>query len=233
MKNEIYPNAPLVEAIFEIRFPANLAVECHRDKIYDVFKGDLPQVFVPNIPPNTAPALGLYNFQSDDQAKTVLFSINTCSFSSKKYPGFKAFSLEALRYLNLFGKKFKLSGLKRIGLRYVNIIPYTRENGFVPVKRFFNFGFNLPEVVPQELKGFEAAFTTNVKNDGLIATKLMCLQRGGQEVFLLDFDYSKGKKLLFTDLRQYLEESHEETKKFFEAFITEEYRKLMRGEIIK
>jgi len=37
-KTEIYKNVPLVETVFEIRFPVELAIECNRDKLYKKIK---------------------------------------------------------------------------------------------------------------------------------------------------------------------------------------------------
>ena len=33
-QNEIYPHAPLLETVFEIRFPGELSVECRRDVFF-------------------------------------------------------------------------------------------------------------------------------------------------------------------------------------------------------
>ncbi len=43
---EIYPNSPLVEVVFEVRFPGEPGVECNRDIFYEKIRGDFSNVLV-------------------------------------------------------------------------------------------------------------------------------------------------------------------------------------------
>jgi uncharacterized protein (TIGR04255 family) len=54
-----------------------------------------------------------------------------------------------------------------------------------------------------------------------------------QGAFLLDFDYARTPKLTFDQLEAYIDESHHETKRFFETIITDESRKYMNGEVVE
>jgi uncharacterized protein (TIGR04255 family) len=48
-KNKIYKNAPLLEAIFEIRFPGEPAIECHRDVFFEKVRKIYPKILVPKL----------------------------------------------------------------------------------------------------------------------------------------------------------------------------------------
>ena len=41
---DIYPNSPLVEVGFEMRFPGEPRVECNRDILYEKIRGDFQNV---------------------------------------------------------------------------------------------------------------------------------------------------------------------------------------------
>jgi len=48
IESEIYPNSPLIEVIFEIKFPGEPVVECRRDIFYELVREDYPKVLVPS-----------------------------------------------------------------------------------------------------------------------------------------------------------------------------------------
>ena len=49
---------------------------------------------------------------------------------------------------------------------------------------------------------------------------------------ILDFDFVKQGDLKFDLIKKRLDESHKHTRSFFENLITEEYKRIMRGEVI-
>jgi uncharacterized protein (TIGR04255 family) len=69
---------------------------------------------------------------------------------------------------------------------------------------------------------------------GSLTLRLECVtSTEQQEAFLLDFDYAKVSGLNFNQLEEYIDESHAETKLFFESIVTDEYRKFMNGEVVE
>lgn len=107
----IYPNSPLVEAVFEIRFPGEPSIECLRHEFFELIRSEYTKVFVPKIESGQAPALELYHFKRADDLATVMTAINQFAFSTKKYEGFNLFKEEALRLIALFAQKFKIGKL--------------------------------------------------------------------------------------------------------------------------
>jgi len=157
-----------------------------------------------------------------------MISVSNIAYSSKDYREFSTFKFQVLEHLEGIIRKYDIGDLTRTGLRYTNVLPFIRESGLVPLARYFKLNlsfdgfsnFELRTVVPQ------ASGNIFVRIEQVVSTDQT------QEAFVLDFDYAKKDQLNARNLPEYLDESHECTKRFFERLITDDYRKIMRGEII-
>lgn len=232
-ENEIYKNDPLVETVFEIRFPGEPAIECNRDKFYEKIRNDYPGVLVPNFIQGVALATEPYRFERKDRTNGVMLSINKIAVYCKKYEGFKFFKKETMRILSIFGEFFKIKKLNRTGLRYINIIPFTREKNIIPIKNYLNIQIKLPKSMSTDFKNLSMIFVSQTEG-GNITTRIepVISENQTEEAIMLDFDYAKEKDLNLDSIDAYLEESHKHTKDLFEGLITDNYRKVMRGEVI-
>ena len=233
-KNEIYKNAPLVETIFEIRFPGEPAIECNRDKFYKRVRNVYSKVLVPKASEGTALALQPYAFECEDGNNGIRLSINTVAVYCRKYKGFKPFKKETMRIFSILRELFKIQKLNRTGLRCINVIPFTRVKNAVPINDYLNIEIRLPKLVSTDFKDLNIVFISKTKG-GAITTRIepATSPDKSQEVIILDFDYAKSENLDFDCIESYIDESHEHTKRFFEGLITDDYRKVMRGEVIE
>ncbi|MDN5942039.1 MAG: TIGR04255 family protein [Nitrospira sp.] len=233
MSAEQYPNQPLIDVAFEIRFPGDPAVECRRDEFFRLVRDKYPMVYVPKLQPGEAPALALYHFKQEDDQATIMTAINKLAYSTKKYPGFDAFKEEVLRIAAIFGTTFKIEKLTRMGLRYVNAIPFVPKAGSIPLREYLKMGFQLPPPATDNFTTMNFAFASPVGN-GTINARIehMLAEDKSHEAILLDFDYAMQSDLVFGKIGAYLEESHSVTKQMFEGMITDEYRNYIRGEEI-
>ena len=232
-KNKIYKNAPLVETVFEIRFPGEPAVECGRDKFYEQIRDTYSKVLVPRLVEGKAMAVEPYQFESEDGNYGVMLSINKLAIYCKKYEGFDLFKKETMRLVDIFGKLYKVKKLTRTGLRYINIIPFTREGEIIPLQNYLNIKISLPESISTDFANLNLIFVSKT-DSGSITTRIepaISYDRS-HEVIILDFDYAKEKDLNFNSISQYLNESHQHTKYLFEELITDGYKKVMKGEIV-
>ncbi len=232
-KSEIYKNAPLIETVFEIRFPGEPAIECNRDKFYEKIRDIYSKVFVPKSSEGRAIALEPYKFEREDGTGGVMLSINKMAMYCKKYEGFKLFKKEVMRIFFIFGELFKIQKLNRTGLRYINIIPFTREKNIIPIKNYLNIKIDLPKSIPTDFKNLNIIFVSQTKN-GIITTHIepAISHDRTREAIILDFDYAKEEDLNFCSINKYLDESHQHTKYLFEELITDDYKKVMRGVVI-
>lgn len=233
ISDEIYPNAPLVEAVFEIRFPGEPAVECRRDQFFERVRSDYPTVLVPKVQAGQAPALGPYHFKRPDGQASVMSAINRFAFSAKKYEGFRLFKEETLRLLQIFAETFKIGKLNRTGLRYINVIPFVREGDVFPLANYLNVSVKLPLAFPEKSKYLSVSFVAQT-GIGSVTTRIepLLAEDGSHEAILLDFDYAMETDLHIRDIERYLDESHRHTKDMFEQVITDSYRQYLKGETV-
>lgn len=230
----VYPNAPLAEVVFEIRFAGEPAVECRRHDFYQVIRSDFPVVAVPNVEPGQAIAMQPYHFKSEDGASTIMLAINRFAFSTRSYGGFSGFSGQAVSLVERFCNMFAITKLNRTGLRYVDVIPFVRHSGRIPLARYFTLSLKSPALESDEFYNVSLAFEIACGN-GFLTTRVTTAKSadGIREVLVLDFDFAKTHELEVRHLRDYLTESHDHTKRVFEAILTEDYKSVMRGEAVE
>jgi len=230
---KVFKNAPLIEAVFEIRFSADLGIECKKSEFYNNIKKEFPNIFVPNVEPGQAIALKPYEFKSADLKKVIRFSINSFSFHTSDYSGgFESFEEECIRYVNLFLCYFKIDTLNRIGLRYVNRIPIIRKKGIIPISEYLNFGFILPKSIPSEPELFHSLLVIKV-DDGKLRILIQYQEtiQPISELMLLDFDFYFEGNFKSSDFNKYLSKSHKHIKEdVFMNLISENYKKTLEKE---
>ncbi len=233
MSAEQYPNQPLIDVAFEIRFPGDPAIECRRDEFFRQVRDKYPKVYVPKLRSGDAPALAMYHFKQEAEQATIMTAINKLVYGTKAYPGFEAFKLEAMRIVGVFGQTFKVEKLTRTGLRYINAIPCVLKDGILPLRDYLRIGFQIPSPATDNFTNMNFVFSSPV-GKGMLTTHIehVIAQDKSHEAILLDFDYSMQSDLTFANIEAYLEESHNATKQMFESIITDEYRRYIRGEEI-
>jgi uncharacterized protein (TIGR04255 family) len=234
IKSEVYPNSPLVEVVFEIRFPGEPVVECRRDIFYELIRKDYPKVLVPSIKEGSFVALEPYRFEKEDSSSGVMLAINKLSYYSRKYPGFNEFRTESLSLVSKFRKAYpRISKISRTGFRYVNIIPFTREEGLIPLENFLTVSLKVPGTIPEKYNNISIGFVSE-RDSGSITTRIESMTTADKsgEAMLLDIDYAKEKKLSVTAVNKYIDESHKHARQLFEDLITDNYRSFLRGETL-
>lgn len=228
--DEVYPKAPLSEVVFEIQFPGEPAAECHRDELFEFVRSDFPIVRVPEAAAERNFKFRTYQFASTDGSYTIMAGINQLGYSSKKYTGYADFKKQLLPTFRFFCERFKIHTLRRVGFRYINAIPFTRENGLIPLARYLKSKCVLSPNIPDHFDQCSIALVQSLEK-GKILTQIetMTGKNATEEALLLDFDYFKTENLKTANLDEYLEESHSKAKAFFENIITDQYREFIRG----
>ena len=135
---EIYPNSPLIEVICELRFQRNLKIECQRHGFYGKISKKYPHILVPDFSPTTPSALIPYKFEPENRNCGVKLAIDKFSYYDKKYEGHKKFIKEFTRLFDLFSKTYLINKPTRVGWRYINVIPFIRDSGLIPLYDFFD-----------------------------------------------------------------------------------------------
>jgi uncharacterized protein (TIGR04255 family) len=227
--SEVYPNSPLVEVVCEIRFPCELAIECRRDEFYEKIRDKYPTILVPQAGDRLAP----YRFEYENRNSEIMLALNRFSFHDKDYSGHKRFIKEFIELVKKLNQTYSMKELARVGWRYINVIPFTREDGIVPLQRFVSVDVSLPEGVSDQFENLSMVLISKVP-DGTITTRIESIIRSDdqQEALLLDFDFALTEKLAFSKIHSCVRKAHNGTRALFENLITDDYRQYLRGETI-
>ncbi|RLC30196.1 MAG: hypothetical protein DRH37_05890 [Deltaproteobacteria bacterium] len=231
--SEVYPNSPLVEVVCEIRFSAELAIECRRNEFYDKIKKEYPAILIPQSGSNSVNALAPYRFENEDRTAGIMIAIDRFSFFDRDYGGHKRFITEFVRLAKILEETYPIKELKRLGWRYINIIPFSREDKIIPLHRFTSFELKLPEGISEKITNLSTVFISEVE-EGTITTRIESIMRSDdqQEALLMDFDFALTERLFLTEIKKYVNKAHKQTREVFESLITDEYREYLRGETI-
>lgn len=218
---------PLVEAIFEIRFPAELSIECKKDEYYEKIRDSYPSIYVPTITSPEPYPLKAYEFKNKGGTGMLRFSINRFSVHSYDYRSFNWFKERASKYTKLFCKMFRITELRRTGLRYINhinLLPSPEE--ILPIDQVLNVGIDLPETIPGNLKDINVQFITKFDQGDLrvLIRHEKITGEAYEERIVLDLDYFLTKDLRANEINKYLDLSHANTKKVFEGLIAKSYK---------
>lgn len=142
VKQVRYSNPPLVETVFELRFPPILKIDTetpdkfqdmirHRFPGYEV-KNEIQQQIVGNVNQNQFSAETrlssniVHVFSSDDKRNVVKLSRNNIFYSTTNYLGWERFKEESVFVMQHFANIYQTSQFSRIGLRYINVIDRTK-----------------------------------------------------------------------------------------------------------
>jgi uncharacterized protein (TIGR04255 family) len=152
----------------------------------------------------------------------------------RKYEGYRAFREEFLRILDHFNGCFSVPAISRAGWRYINLIPFVRKEGVIPLSEYLTLGFKVPDMIPERFSNLGLVFESKT-DDGTITTRLESRKssKDSSEALLLDFDFGcEGDTLLMSEVPDYMETAHRHTRNLFEALITDKYRSFLKGDVL-
>ena len=233
---EIYPNQPLSDVASEIRFKGEMRVECERHLFWEEIRKEYPDILVPYFEQGQPAALQHYKFRNPDSGRTVAVALNSLVFSEANYSGHKSFIGEFGRLIALFRSVYPELGLiSRVGWRYINVIPFSREDGLIPVNRFLRLDVSLPSMLFQRTAALDLHWSGR-HFDGEVTIRLAAVVQKDvkqQEAMLLDIDFGKtGPKIEWADVQEVIEDARSKCRAIFENLITDKYRHYLRGETV-
>jgi len=232
----LYPNQPLVEVASEIRFRGELSVEDNRARFQSAIADRYPNLHVPKAKEGVSPPLQPYRFESDEVGSGIQVAINKFGYYSKDYPGHEAFIEEMSARLSDFLTFIGDLGVTRIGWRYINAIPYTREKGQLPFNRYFKDNEYFGNLLGHDLTN--AMFRFTKENNGIgVFIKLgsgEMEERPGEEILLLDVDCYRtlqgDTKMGHKKIMSLVREAHDGALQVFESMIADRYRAYLKGD---
>lgn len=231
----VYPNQPLVEVAFELRFFGEPVVESRRHEFYEKIRSDYPNVYVPAIAAGSHPALQRYKFEREDGSAGVTLALNALGYFQREYEGSARFIQEILRLADTANDLFQVRRFSRIGWRYINLIPFTREKTLIPLARFFNNPPSLFGIDSHEFNEVQFRASTTYEDQKVLVN--LASQDSGEDadeslVFDIDafVDNLSESGFEISQLSEKVDNLHRIARNFFEDSITEEYRDFLRGD---
>jgi len=228
-------NAPLIEAVFELRFPGEPIVLTSLDRYYEVIRRDLPEVWVPNAQPGVAPALQPWEFKNKDGSRWIGVSINTFAAHVRDYKDYADFRSWALPLAESFCGAFQIKDLTRVGARYRNRILLLRTPGEpIPLARYLKIGFELPALIDvSTMEDIHLQFATRRGDAQIVIVLHHVRESAGQpEGLVLDLDCGVVDNVSAARLGEHFDAVHTCTEDLFAALASEGYMRFMKGETV-
>jgi uncharacterized protein (TIGR04255 family) len=236
----VYPNQPLSDVACEVRFKGEMAVECQRSLFWDKIRDEYPDILVPHLQDGQAVALQHYKFRSLS-GRTVSVALNSLAFSEAKYSGHKVFIAEFMKLIRVFHETYpKISKITRVGWRYINVIPFAREDGLVPLRRFVTLNISFPDKAFQTTSALDLQWVGKCL-DGEVRIRVAAVLKkdlgeeitSKQEALLLDIDFGNSREdIKWEQLETLINDARAKCRRIFEGTISDDYRKYLKGETL-
>ena len=231
----LYPNQPLISVATEVRFRGDLKVESNRPEFHQTIRDDFPQLKVPYAEEGVAPALQHYRFENDQSSHGVQVAVHSFSYYARDYPGHDAFFSIVDSLLEKFVRLIGALHVNRIGWRYINAIPFARENGLVPLHRFFGhvFGMELRRDHLFTSADMRATLPINGAQLNMALKTVESKDSPQEESLLLDIDAFRtyeSQLMNASDVMDEIRHVHASGYAVFESLITKDYRAYLVGE---
>ena len=225
--DEVYPNSPLKEVAFEIRFPGRMEIECQRHLFHNEIITEYPKIYVPTAHEGKAMALTHYRFRDEQDNETVMLALNSFGFSTNNYEGHEQFIYKISGLIEKLTALYPIDEITRLGWRYINIIPFVREKGAIPLDNFFNV--KIPYTDLENVEQIALMYKSRL-DKGFININLSELKRhDGEEALLLDIDCALEHNLSIKGIEESTDYVHKKGREVFENLITDDYRNYLRG----
>lgn len=225
----IYPNAPLKEVDFEIRFDGDIEIFSKMNLMQKAFKKSFPQLFVPIVNGAGQPYdLEPYNFRSANDQKGILVSINRFGFYTREYSGFSNYREELKNNLDVFFSIIDtIEKFNRIGLRYNNFIPYNTNKDTIPLYDKLKIQFE-NKTFPSEIIDANLNYCFKL-NDAYLSMMIKPNQIYNQNLLELDFDYWSTGQVENNQIYSFIDHGHEFIRNVFLNLVTDDFKIYMKG----
>lgn len=234
--NEVFPNAPLVEVAFEVRFAPLLNalqdIAKFQAHIRDVYP-DLRELRILPFPlTEEKPGLDqIFEFWNPTEDRCLKASAQSFGVVWKEYTKYEDLREEILLRVNEFCEVNKIDQFSRTGLRYINHIIFPSEEAHKNLNSFVHF--------PIESYGREIERVFIHRNETRIKTKDILLtvrnsfierdeKSPTESMCILDYDCYKDTTVSLLNLLSTLDQFHSLIQIQFLQQVKDEYKEIMR-----
>jgi uncharacterized protein (TIGR04255 family) len=225
--DEVFPNHPLREVAFEIRFPMNLRI---LPEIYR-FQEELGSEYTlygreESVAPNSLIVVN-FVFHNQNTGLQVKVWEDKLAIITSKYENFEAFSKEVATRSQSFCLLYKIERLDRIGLRYVNNLMLPEGDDIRTLVKYVKPYFNLPPSDAVQPLQFRTETLAQRKNCS-IGIRSGYIPASQNNIYLLDLDAFVDSQQSPKNLLPVLHNLHDQVQIEFLSHITDSYIEIMR-----
>ena len=230
-------NAPLVEVVFELRFPGNFAVYAGLDRFQQTLGEEFPSLLVPKVHAGEAPALEPYQWQSEDGSRSISVALNLFSFMSRQYGVFGEFQSEFRKHADSFFGIYRPKKFTRMGLRFINLFPQL-DSSVSALHPWLDLGMRTPVNPDGIVREIQGSMVVEVPPSILRLTfgkAIQSIPRPGSafaglvEGFVLDFDFYREGSIPPEEMSSFLESGHETIESWFFSLLKPEALNMLEG----
>lgn len=228
--DEVFPNNPIQEVAFEIRFPHNLRVNRDICELQESLAQDYTDL---SFGEESSPTETVFTYHliSKRLGRTIKVSENRFAIILNKYTSFELFTQEVLKHTQQVCEIFRIKQITRAGLRYVNNIHIPNIGGSFPLEKFVKPYIDFERLSSAQAKQFAVEMLLN-KEDCLFLVRSAFLTQtpiANAGFYILDLDAFFEGKVEYSNLFQVLSNLHLQIQVEFLNHITEDYKQQMRG----
>jgi uncharacterized protein (TIGR04255 family) len=231
-----YPNQQLQSVSLETFFAGTLNSLASMARIQDANSALLPDLYVPNVVAGEPLMLRAFQLRDKMASRSLALALNQASFISFQYPGYDAFSQEALPILASCLKELGVAQLTRVVYRYENALSIARgEHGTLDaLTRAF------PKLSPSVFDGravrqldssVEVAFSGKVEGVEVHGGEGFRVQVDPGPIEILRvFVHAMVERTAVASLEATARLVHDHAVTMFEGVISEGFRTFLRGD---
>lgn len=224
--SEVFPNSPLREVAFEVRFTPRLRVPAELWRLQDQLVNEYPEVGKESSLQANANVLEIAVFQNRSESRVIRVSHQNLIIAFTRYVRFNDFKSEVLKQTELFCSTFEIDAFTRIGLRYVNEIGLpSAEPSSLPI--YLRPIISFDRFPLEQVDHFALELRSHYKNH--FVTLRSALLRGLLPTYILDTECHTNMPTPTKEYPALLDEFHDSAQRLFLDHITEEYKDVMRG----
>jgi len=236
-------NPPLAEALCEFQFIPNVPWDLTipgliYERIKDRFPGKKQQACIgiqlrptqKGVEHKIEPAPPRVQFFNQEETALVQLAPDLLVVNQLKlYPGWSKFKSLIIDTFQVYREIANPKGIKRIGLRYINIFEFTSKD--LRLDEYFNYYPSIPETMPKTLSSFlvRSEFPYSDGKEVLILQLASIIPSSPDlSSLVLDLDYAMitPEYISLDNIEEWVEKAHDEIERTFETVINDKARDL-------
>ncbi len=239
-KFESYSRNFLNQVACEIRFPSllilNEIIPLFQKEIRNKFS-NLEVGFLVKFPSDLKdqiikgpPEFNEWTFVSENNLDRIKIAINRIAIITTTYNSYKDFKSKFSKIFEIFFKLSEIDEFSRVGLRFTNTVPISKDNYIQEITNQFNTIVNQSLITDKEPYTFRTEFRwQNSKDEKTTIWTQFSKEKSENPKYILDIDSYIEQRGSIRDIDKKIDSLHSNLVSEFENSITDNFRERLRN----